>query len=78
MPENENERIPNPGSQEAKAMGCTCPVVDNNHGRGLFNFGEEFGWVVNQDCAIHTEIQQHPYQDPLTYSTTQPQEDTAA
>ena len=24
----------NPGSDEAIAAGCTCPVIDNGHGRG--------------------------------------------
>lgn len=27
-------KIPSPGSEEAVDAGCTCPVLDNNHGRG--------------------------------------------
>ena len=26
---------PNPGSPEAVAAGCTCPVIDNHHGKGV-------------------------------------------
>jgi hypothetical protein len=24
-----------PGSQEARQLGCTCPVVDNHYGQGI-------------------------------------------
>ena len=27
--------VPNPGSNEALARGCKCPVLDNAHGRGV-------------------------------------------
>lgn len=27
--------VPNPGSDEAVAEGCTCPVIDNGYGRGV-------------------------------------------
>ena len=39
---------PNPGSDAAIALGCTCPVLDNAHGRhddGLF-------WITS-DCPVH-------------------------
>ena len=39
---------PNPGSDAALALGCTCPVLDNAHGRhddGLF-------WIA-ADCPVH-------------------------
>lgn len=42
-----------PGSDEAREMGCTCPVLDNAHGRGRGGDGEKFGWVVNGDCPMH-------------------------
>ena len=47
--------IPNPGSDEALKLGCTCPVLDNGHGRGC-------GWKdikgnptfwTNADCPLH-------------------------
>jgi len=47
--------VPNPGSVEAREIGCICPVYDNHHGRGLSGFGEQFGWVINEDCPIHKE-----------------------
>ena len=38
---------PNPGSEEACAKGCKCPVLDNGHGRGPGPF-----WI-NEDCPLH-------------------------
>ena len=29
------KHIPTPGSDEAIKMGCTCPVMDNAHGKGF-------------------------------------------
>lgn len=43
--------VPNPGSEEAKAQGCKCPVLDNNHGR--FAPWPPGGWWVNEKCPIH-------------------------
>ena len=40
---------PNPGSDEAIALGCTCPVLDNGHGRGSGPF-----WIT-VDCPLHGE-----------------------
>jgi hypothetical protein len=37
-----------PGSDEARKAGCTCPVLDNNHGAG---FGGLF--VMFEDCPVH-------------------------
>lgn len=36
----------NPGSKQAIAKGCTCPVLDN-HGQG-----KEWYWV-EEDCPLH-------------------------
>ena len=44
---------PPPGSPEAVALGCRCPVLDNAHGRGHFGDGERFGWWVIADCPLH-------------------------
>lgn len=38
---------PNPGSAKAIAIGCTCAVMDNNHGRGSGPF-----WI-SDDCPVH-------------------------
>ncbi len=45
----------NPGSNEALAAGCRCPVLDNSHGLGVVGLGDKFGWVVNSDCPMHGE-----------------------
>lgn len=51
-----NER-PNPGSEEAKAIGCKCPVLDNNHGRfPVAPANEDFPngqWWIASDCEVH-------------------------
>jgi hypothetical protein len=43
--------MPNPGSDEAIDMGCTCAVLDNAHGRGYF--GEPGVFVMSGDCPLH-------------------------
>lgn len=45
------ENKPNPGSYEAREVGCTCPVLDNCRGRGYF--GKEGVFVINCDCIVH-------------------------
>lgn len=50
---------PNPGSPEAKAAGCTCPVLDNAHGRfppipaGTPWGGEAGAWYIAVGCPLH-------------------------
>jgi hypothetical protein len=41
--------IPNPGSEAAIKMGCICPVIDNNHGKGI----EPGYFWMNANCPIH-------------------------
>lgn len=38
---------PNPGSDEARAQGCTCPVLDNHRGLGSGPF-----WITD-GCPLH-------------------------
>ena len=45
--------IPNPGSDEAQAMGCRCAVFDNNHGRSAP--WPPDGWWINATCPIHAK-----------------------
>lgn len=47
----EEEKTPNPGSDEALEKGCLCPVLDNAHGEGRGLDGSVF-WVAS-DCPIH-------------------------
>lgn len=42
----------NPGSKEAVLLGCTCPVMDNNYGRG-FEIQGETCFYFSLDCPIH-------------------------
>jgi len=45
----------NPGSDEALDAGCQCPVLDNGHGAGCGQFGEDgrpLFWI-NEECPIH-------------------------
>jgi len=43
--------VPNPGSDDALAEGCTCPVLDNNHGDP--ELGRIRGFVVIEGCPLH-------------------------
>jgi hypothetical protein len=42
---------PNPGSNEAIELGCTCPVLDNGHGNP--ELGRIRGFICREDCPIH-------------------------
>lgn len=43
----------NPESQDAIANGCTCPILDNAHGRGHLGDGDKYGWWMDVNCPIH-------------------------
>ncbi len=49
--------VPNPGSDEAVAAGCLCPVIDNGRGRGYRGgVKDEQGrtlFVFNAACPVH-------------------------
>lgn len=45
----------NPGSQEAIDKGCTCPILDNGRGAGVYRddkTNEPVFWI-NGDCPLH-------------------------
>ncbi len=44
-----------PGSAEAGRRGCTCPVLDNYHGQGLYfdAEAERMMYVINETCPLH-------------------------
>lgn len=44
--------ILNPGSDEAKALGCTCATLDNNHGK--WAPWPPDGWWVTEGCPVHS------------------------
>lgn len=49
--------IPNPGTPEAVEQGCTCPVLDNNHGSGIvFTYKDgttRTAYWINGECKLH-------------------------
>jgi len=51
------EKIPNPGSDEAIKLGCKCPVLDNNHGEGFpcGNSKASCFWI-NEGCPLHSVV----------------------
>lgn len=52
----EQSKLLNPGSEEAIKLGCTCPILDNCHGKGRYCNGEDFGWWISGDCEIHGKV----------------------
>lgn len=51
-------RDPKPGSKEAVAAGCNCPVHDNNNGEGIPMVHPDtkeiqLGYWMTADCVIH-------------------------
>ncbi len=47
------DQLPNPGSDEARALGCRCPVLDNAHGRGFPWGGHDPSFWIRADCPLH-------------------------
>lgn len=47
---------PPPGSDEAQAAGCICPVIDNGHGRGYM--GIPGVYVYRDGCLVHPAKQE--------------------
>lgn len=48
-----------PGSDAAIKAGCTCPVLDNGHGKGVGGNGEKHGWWFTEDCPLHGKGAKH-------------------
>lgn len=44
---------PRPGSPQAVRDGCTCPILDNEHGKGRWGDGETYGWFIMANCPMH-------------------------
>lgn len=50
---------PNPGSDEARELGCKCPVMDNNRGKfPPFEFDGEAAWYMVEGCPVHLSGQE--------------------
>jgi hypothetical protein len=55
-------KVPNPGSPEAIAQGCKCPVVQNNFGRGIEGIWSVDGdpyFAFELDCPLHGSGEWH-------------------
>lgn len=51
-----NASAPNPGSDAAVALGCTCPRIDNGYGNGanggILRDGKPVFWYTGY-CPVH-------------------------
>ena len=47
-------KVPNPGSEEAIKQGCLCPAIDNHYGRGV-PIKCEYPFWVDQKCPLHAK-----------------------
>jgi hypothetical protein len=47
----ESAQAPNPGSEMAQKLGCTCAVMDNNHGK--YPPYPPDGWWITGGCPLH-------------------------
>ena len=54
----------NPGSESAGIKGCTCPVLDNSHGRGYLCQPDVF--VIREDCPLHADRKSNTMSAPQT------------
>jgi hypothetical protein len=57
---DKEDKIPNPGSDKAIDLGCSCPIMDNSYGEGYM--GMEGVFVYNADCSLHKESTTQPEQ----------------
>lgn len=51
MTQADQDDTPAPGSDDAVALGCTCPVMDNARGWGAW--GRAGVYWVEADCPLH-------------------------
>lgn len=42
-----------PGGSSAVKNGCTCPVMDNNRGKGVATLDGDILFWMDQDCPLH-------------------------
>jgi hypothetical protein len=55
------EKTPNAGSDEAVDLGCTCPIMDNEYGKGYMGMEDVF--VFNTQCPLHGEALKEVFED---------------
>ena len=50
----QHDSLPLPGSDEAVKAGCTCPVMDNRHGKGMWQSQDGRAlFVITGGCPLH-------------------------
>lgn len=59
-----------PGSDDAIAAGCLCPVIDNAHGKGWMDGVKdengEIVYILSWVCPLHgVEEVEDDYDDPI-------------
>lgn len=53
MADDTANAVPNPGTEEAIAKGCRCPIIDNHFGRGVpSRDGRLFYYTAS--CPVHS------------------------
>lgn len=53
MATSDHNRVENPGSFIAHKYGCTCPMTDNEYGRGYHYMSGHPTFVVSKVCPVH-------------------------
>jgi len=55
-------QVPTPGSMEAATLGCSCPRIENRHGRGVptahddvLDPGDRLLFWINPSCLLHSQ-----------------------
>lgn len=49
-----------PGSKEAVEQGCTCPVMENRNGQGVYRLGRYIVFWHKDGCPVHHPIEASP------------------
>jgi hypothetical protein len=65
---------PAPGSDDALACGCTCPIVLNRHGEGIGQVGAEpcFWYWLDHRCLVHGHLTGQPAAARLDHYIARP------
>jgi len=45
--------LPNPGSEKAIELGCTCAVIDNRYGKGIPSENGKPNFWITGECPLH-------------------------
>ena len=60
------DETPKPGSDDAVAQGCTCPVLDNGHGTGAGWKNEDGSpaFWIDGGCPLHARLTKNLFGKP--------------